>query len=107
MKVFLSLDEIDLGYLIQTQNEYKFVANETGIEEANRLNSIAMTLFKLNKTGEQIFDEIPHVFSQFLVADSRKDLCEKAQIKEDDCEFEKLFKIAQLNIMKINFNIHI
>lgn len=105
-KVYLSLDEIDLGYLVKAEKSYLFIANESGIEEAFIKNPIAMKFFKLNRDGEQSFDVMPPMFSQFLLEVSRKDLCEKAQIKEDDCEFEKLFKIAGLKIMPINFKIH-
>lgn len=105
-KVFISFDEIDLGYLIETEKSYMFVANEQGILNAQEKNPIAMSLFKLNKTGKQNYEAMPHMFSQFIVTDSRKDICDKAKINTDDSQFEKLFKIAGLNIMKINFKIH-
>ena len=105
-KVYLSLDEIDLGYLVQTDQSYLFIANEDGVNEAITTNPVAMKFFNLNKIGEKSYQQIPHLFAQFLLASSRNDLCEKAKFNETDDEFEKLFKLAGLNIMQINFKIH-
>lgn len=103
-KVFLSLDDIDLGFLCEVKQGFQFVANEENMEKL--LNEDAMIFFKLNKNGSKFFEEIPVPFANFLVSDERKDLFEKANILEEDGEFERLFKLANLNMMKINFKIH-
>lgn len=105
-KIYLSLDEMDLGYLIEDKKAFVFVANEEGVNSAQEKNPIAMQFFSLNRTGKKVFLKMPHTFSQFLITDSRKDLMLKANIDDEDSQFEKLFKLAELNLMKINFRIH-
>lgn len=105
-KVYLSLNDIDLGFLVEGTNCFNFVAYEDAIAYLKKENPFAMLMFKLNKSGEKIYEYIPAPFSRFLVAKNRKDIIEKAGIKEMDSQFECLYKLAGLNMMEINFKIH-
>ena len=105
-KVYLSLDDIDLGYLTKSEDLFQFVADEVAIKEAEQTNPLAMKLFKLNRKGKMFFDELPNVFRKFLVSNLRKDIISKADIIEEDNDFERLFKLAGLNMMNITFKIH-
>ncbi|MBQ8615414.1 MAG: hypothetical protein IJ415_02490 [Clostridia bacterium] len=105
-KIYLSIEEIDLGYLIETDLGFEFVANKDGVLKAEKENSIVMIMFKLNKTGTNTYSQIPEPFSKFLISNTRKDLIEKANISEQDSQFEKLYKLAGLDMMQINFKIH-
>lgn len=105
-KIYLSFADIDLGYLQQNGQNCEFVAYEQNILNLENENPMVMQFFKLNKTGSKQYLSIPEPFSRFLISNSRKDLFEKADIKEEDGQFEKLYKLAGLNMMDINFKIH-
>ena len=105
-RVYLSLNNNDLGYLIKSNNKFKFVAFEDAVEMAKQQTPLAMMMFKLNKTGTKLYDSIPAPFSRFLITRSRKDLIEKANLLEQDGQFEALYKLAGLDMMEINFKIH-
>ena len=105
-KIYLSLDEIDLGYLIEDELSFKFVAHKDNILRAHQENPFIMKMFKLNTAGTKTYSQIPEPFSRFLISNSRKDLFEKANILDQDSQFDKLYKLASLNMMAINFKIH-
>ena len=105
-KVYLSLNEKDLGYLVEGTHCFKFVADEDVIVYLKNENPLAMLMFKLNKSGKQEYEYIPAPFSRFLAAKNRKDIIEKANIQEEDSQFECLYKLAGLDMMEINFKIH-
>lgn len=105
-KVYLSLNEKDLGYLVEGTHCFKFVADKDVIAHLEEENPLAMLMFKLNKCGEQEYEYIPAPFSRFLAAKNRKDIIEKADIKETDSQFDCLYKLAGLDMMEINFKIH-
>lgn len=105
-KVYLSLNNNDLGYLTCQNDKFKFVAFEEEIKKAKEENPLAMMMFKLNQTGSKTYVSIPAPFSRFLIARSRKDLMEKANLCETDSQFEALYKLAGLKMMEINFKIH-
>ena len=105
-RVYLSLNNNDLGYLMSSNNKYKFVAFEDVIAMAIKQTPLAMMMFKLNKTGTKTYESIPAPFSRFLIGRNRKDLIEKANLSEQDSQFEALYKLAGLDMMEINFKIH-
>ena len=104
-KVFLSLDDCTLGYLVQGESGYIFHADKEGINDACVLNSLKMKFFTLNRSGMKEYTEIPNHFIQYLDGVDREDIIEEANIYEDDNLFVKLYKIAGLNHNVINFKI--
>ena len=105
-KVYISLNGLDLGYLTETNQGFEFVAYENNIELAEKENLIVMNMFKVNKCGKKTYSAIPEPFSRFIVSEARHDLIEKANIKIEDNQFARLFKLAGLNMVQINFKIH-
>ena len=66
-----------------------------------------MMLFKLNDKGMAVYDQVPYPFTTFLSGADRNDIASKAGIEKDDSDFVKLYKIAGLNMVRENFEIHI
>jgi len=105
MKIYVDFNQIPLGYLAQINNAYAFVAFEEGFNKAKLENVFVLKMFPLNTKGEKIFLSLPTFFEQFLPSKERTDLIKKAQIKDCDSKFEKLYKIAGLKNMAINFQL--
>lgn len=104
-KIFIKLDNISLGYLIENQNKYFFHANEKNIADTTKRNPIIMKFFTLNTSGVQEYSEIPNHFLQYLECLQQKELVQQAQINDNDNLFTKLYKISELNLAPINFTI--
>ena len=104
-KVFLSLDECILGYLIESKIGYIFHADKEGIERAIKTNSLKMKFFTLNRSGMQEYTEIPNHYSQYLEGVDREDIIKKANLQESDSLFMKLYRVAGLKNNLINFTI--
>ena len=102
-KVFLSLNENVLGYLIASERGYVFHADKEGIINATKEYPIKMKFFTLNKSGMKEYSQIPNHFIQYLDGWDREDIMEKSGINESDSDFEKLYKIAGTNVHPINF----
>lgn len=106
MKVVLGIEDIELGYLSEHNGKYMFCANGEEVERALKEYSLDMMLFKLNNSGIKVFDKIPYPFDTFLAGSSRPDIMKKSGISKDDSDFVKLYKIAGLNLVRENFDIH-
>ena len=104
-KVFLCLEESVLGYLVEGDDGYIFHADKEGITNANKINSLKMKFFTLNRNGMKKYSEIPNHYSQFLEGVEREDIIKKAGLEEDDSLFIKLYKVAGLKNSPINFTI--
>ena len=105
-KIYLSLNSVDLGYLIQTTSGFKFIENEHAITNLKQDDLLTFQLFNIQTLSKQAFTEIPKIYQKFLPSKERKDLIKKANILETDSNFDKLYKLAGLNVMAINFKIH-
>ena len=105
-KVFLSYKSIKLGFLCRDEHGFCFVANETAIKKLQQKNPILMKTFSLNLSGAEIYSNLPCLFSQFIPSKERVDLLNKAGIIEGDDDFAKIYKLAGLNLININFKIH-
>ncbi len=99
------MDECLLGNLIAGNNKYYFTANPDGIATAREKHSLEMLLFTLNDNGMAEYDGIPEPFANFLNAVDRKDLIKLADIKDDDGDYEKLYKLAGLRLKPAPFTI--
>ena len=104
-KIALLIKSQNLGELVEKDGKYLFFANNVGVLESEKENFVAMKLFGLNRSGVKEYDSLPFVFSVFLPSDSRTDLNKKAGIDAGDSDFEKLYKIAALEIKCMNFEI--
>lgn len=104
-KIYLSLEDCILGYLMQSERGYVFYADKEGIQSACALSSLKMKFFTLNRSGMKEYSEIPNHFIQYLDSVDREDIMKKAKINEDDSLFAKLYKIAGLDNNIINFKI--
>ena len=105
-KVFLSYKSTKLGFLCRNEQGFCFVANETAIKKLQQKNPMLMKTFSLNLSGAEVYSKLPYLFSQFIPSNERVDLLNKAEIVEQDDDFDKLYKLAGLNLMNINFKIH-
>ncbi len=104
MKIALYIKELTLGYL-EYNNNYYFTADESNIQVAFKKYPIDMMLFSLNKAQTKEYKYVPQNFLQYLEATAREDLRLKADIKDEDSEFVKLYKLAGLKICPENFGI--
>lgn len=103
--LMLSIECFDLGYLKRIGNKYAFVSNASEIKNAKQSYPFDMKLFKLCDSGAMSFDNIPYPFSEYLSCCDRPDIKDKAGIVDTDDEFEKLYKIAGLEIERVHFTI--
>lgn len=104
-KIILKLKEIVLGYLLEDNNKYVFIAEENNIKLAYKKYPLFMRLYNLNENGKKFYDFLPYPFSELREALSRQDIVIKAKINNDDSEFQKLYKAVGLNIELPNFSI--
>ncbi|MGN0961697.1 MAG: hypothetical protein ACI4PF_05845 [Christensenellales bacterium] len=106
-KISLNIEDIELGYLLERGGKYLFCANEDEVNRAREEYPLDMVLFKLNSSGMVIYDRIPYPFNTFLSGTHREDLMSKAGINPDDSDYDRLYKLAGLNMVRENFEIHI
>ena len=106
MKIVLSIEDIELGYLAEHNEKYLFCANGDEILRAQKEYPLDMLLFKLNSKGMEVYENIPYPFNTFLAGVNRSDIIKKTEIEENDTDFVKLYKLAGLEIMRENFDIH-
>lgn len=104
-KIFLYLNEICLGHLLENGDKYSFYADSESVNEAMNKYPLQMKFFKLNKRGMVKYENIPFHFNEYLSALDREDLLIKANISDDDSLYEKLYKLSSLNVNPINFKI--
>ena len=105
-KISLNIENIELGYLLERDGKYIFCANEDEINRARKEYPLDMMLFKLNANGMKIYDTIPHPFNTFLSGTYREDLMTKAGINPEDSDYDRLCKLANLKMVRENFEIH-
>ena len=105
-KVFLSFKSTTLGYLCKDKMGFCFYADETKIKKVQKKYPILMKMYTLNVSGAEIYARLPNLFANFLPSKERVDLITKAGIIDSEDEFEKLYKLAGLKIININFKIH-
>ena len=102
-KIYLYLEDIPLGYLIESDGGYTFYADRENIADAKESHGIPMRLFNLNTSGMKKYDKIPHLFSVYLDGVNREDIVTSAGINDKDSDFAKLYKMSKLNLHPINF----
>lgn len=105
-KISLNIEDIELGYLLKRDGKYLFCANGDEVNIAYKRFPLDMLLFKLNSKGMQVYESIPYPFSAFLPGSFREDLMTKAGIKNDDSDYDRLYKLATLRMIRENFEIH-
>jgi hypothetical protein len=101
----LSIEDCDLGYLKRVEGKYSFFANASGIKSAKEKYPYDMKLFNLCEAGAVLLDEIPYPYTEYLSCCDRLDIKNKAKILDSDDNFEKLYKIAGLEIERVHFTI--
>ena len=106
-KISLCIEDIELGYLMERNGKYVFYANGDEVLRAKKEYPLDMVLFKLNDKGMKSFDNIPYPFSTFVSGTYREDIMRKANIETTDSDFVRLYKVANLKIMRQNFDIHV
>lgn len=103
-KIRLLVVDLELGYL-KEDNGYVFVANEKNIVQAKKDYLIQMRRFSLNESGLGLYNQVPPIFNDFLSGTNRQDIIEVAGIDKDDSDFEKLYKLAGIDMMPNVFDI--
>lgn len=103
-KVYLTLNEILLGYLVVNDGQYVFCADKEGISIATQKNPIKMKMFRLNRSGFGYYDAIPAHYCEYL-SQIRENLAKDCGIDEKDGDFDKLYKLSSLKLNTINFGI--
>ena len=106
-KVYLNFKEFELGFLCQQDNKYIWVPNAKKIKQCFSKYSGGIDLFFLSFVDETVYSEIPYHFSEFLERAERNDLKKAANIKKEDCDFVKLYKMATLKYLNQDFYISI
>lgn len=106
-KLILSIEDIELGYLMKKGDSYIFCANGNEVERARNVYPLDMMLFNLNSTGMSVYNQIPYPFSTWIDSTYRGDISSSAGIDEGDDDFVRLCKLATLPLMRENFEIHV
>jgi len=94
-KVVLKLYDFELAEVID-KNGLFVIDNKKNIEEATKLYPLNMRAYKKGLSG------FVYPLETFFNAFNRKDIIKEANIIEADNIFEKLYKVAGLNIEPIN-----
>lgn len=105
-KIVLCIEDIILGYLVESGDDYAFYSNADGIARAKYEYPLDMMLFRLKERGVSEYDNIPYPFSSFMSGTYREDLMIKANIHPSDSDFVRLFKLAGLKMTQQNFQIY-
>ncbi|MBQ7351523.1 MAG: hypothetical protein IJW59_01460 [Clostridia bacterium] len=104
-KVLLTIEDLDLGYLEKKGDKFVFFANPAGIRQAREQYPYDMKLFMLSEVGMTQFDDIPYPYSEYINYCDRTDIASKAKISEEDSDFDKLYKVAGLEMERVHFSI--
>ena len=104
-KIYLSYKSVKLGYLCKEEKWFRFYADEENIKKLKKKCPILMKTYTLNVSGAEIYARMPDLFSKFIPSNERVDLLNKAGVVDGDDDFEKLYKLAGLNMVSINFKI--
>lgn len=103
--LMLSIEEFDLGYLKRMGNKYTFFANASAIRDAKKAYPFDMKLFKLCESGAIQLDSIPYPYTEYITCCRRQDIKDKAGISDSDDDFDKLYKVAGLEMERVHFSI--
>lgn len=100
--LYLYYREFNLGELKFLSDIYFWLPNSNNINLANNKYPAGMDLFFLpsNKTA---FNNVPAHFNSFLLSASREDLIKKANITNEDNNFNKLLKLSNLEFYNQDF----
>ena len=104
-KIYLRFKSTTLGYLCRDEMGFRFFADETRIKRVQKRYPILMKMYTLNVSGAEIYARLPNLFANFIPSKERTDIITKAGIVDSDDDFEKLYKLAGLNLVNINFKI--
>lgn len=102
MKIKLYYNDIELGNLSLTNNQYLWSANASGIDTARKAYPYGMEMFFLPNFSKT-YSRVPYHFNEFLAQATRPDLAAKAHILQTDSDIEKLFKLSKLNYCSQEF----
>ena len=94
--------EIKLGELTQINTNYVYKANSKNVEKAHNKG---YSTFLYNCDNSFIDEHLPISLQNFIPSKEQTELEYLANIKEDDSDFEKLYKIAKLNFDTPDFYI--
>ena len=98
-KVILKLYEFDIAEIID-ENGLTVIDNEENIKNASKKYPLNMRSYSKGLSGYN------YPIETYFNAFNRKYIIKEAQIKESDSVFEKLYKVAGLNLIDFNgFNI--
>ncbi len=104
MTIALNYENYKLGELSFDGEEYcynSFLEDESKAIEIY----ITMRLYNLRNSKDLRSKELFQIFRDILKDNSRHDIYQEAEIKESDNDFEKLCKLAKLNLTKRLFYI--
>jgi len=101
-KILFKIDDLVLGALAYDKNKYVYVANNKDILKAKKAYPLEMRFYKLNIDGAMSFDILPYPFNEYLSYTAREDLSLKAGITSSDSDFDRLYKLAGLDIAPYN-----
>ena len=104
-RINLYMLDIEVGYLNECNNSYEFTANSFGLNEVSEKYPFQLRMFKLNREGTKVYNELPYPFNEFLGYVGRRDLDEKAGINQNDSDFDKIYKLAALDMVTPVFSI--
>lgn len=102
MNVKLYYKEYCLGELSYIDNKYIWTPDANNIKSAISNYPAGMEMFFL-PTQKTAFNNIPYHYKDFIYQSDRPDLVLKAQIKNTDTDFEKLYKLAKLTYFTTEF----
>ena len=97
-KINLYVRDLLLGHLQENEGLFAFVPHETNIKLARQKYPLEMRAFKLNSSKVVCDKVMPYPFSSFLESTGRIDLIEKVGIEKNQSNFEKLYRLASLDL---------
>ena len=104
-KIKLFINEYYLGNFYVIEDEYIYEPNEVGVLLAKRDYPLQMRTYTLGHESLLEMDVMPEPFLTFYNYSFRQDLIEKANIEDHDTPFNRIYKLAGLELLTGNFTI--
>ena len=104
-KLNLFIFDFNLGQLLYESGEYIFDPNKENIKKAHKQYPIQMIPIINNLLYSKEYNFLPYPFDEFLGYTNRLDIKENAGILDSDSDFEKLYKLAGIDMITPIFTI--
>lgn len=94
--------EIKLGELSKVNDNYVYKSNEENVKQAHE-KGYSSYLYKCDDSF--ISTELPYSLQNFVPDEKQTQIVTLAKITKNDSDFDKLYKVAKLNLVVPDFHI--